>query len=429
MKTTAREALSFVKENDVTFVKLSFCDLMGRHKNLSILSEWLPEAFAHGVEFDASGVCGFGGERRLFLRPDAVTLSVLPWRPQQGRVARLFCDVLTPDLAPFACDSRRVLKDTVEELRGFGVSAGIAGSCEFYLFERDEHAAPTLAPNDFAGYCDAAPLDRAENVRRDVCLALREMDVLPRNSHHARGPGQNAVEFTAHEPLLAADGMVDFRSTVRSIAALNGLYASFMPSPLAGKPGSGYTVALVLSREGENITGTARPGGQDTASAFLAGVLQYAPDMALFTNPLTNSYTRLEAVESPGFAAWGDCARAALQAGGEGPMASVRLRTPDPAANPYLLFALLLKAGMAGIREALALPPRAESDAAARAFCRLPQNLGEAIERAQESGFLRQALPGCLLERFLSFKRTEWEQYLAAQDRAGWEHKTYFLQT
>lgn len=134
-------------------------------------------------------------------------------------------------------------------------------------------------------------------------------------------------------------------------------------------------------------------------------------------------------MESPGFAAWGDCARAALQAGGEGPMASVRLRTPDPAANPYLLFALLLKAGMAGIREALALPPRAESDAAARAFCRLPQNLGEAIERAQESGFLRQALPGCLLERFLSFKRTEWEQYLAAQDRAGWEHKTYFLQT
>ncbi|MDD3412063.1 MAG: glutamine synthetase family protein, partial [Eubacteriales bacterium] len=251
----AREVLDFIEENDVRFVRLAFLDLFGQLKNIAVQPDQLERAFETGVPFDASAVDGFECARGsdLLLRPDPETLCILPWRPQAGRVCRLLCDILTPEGAPFGADPRGILRGATQAAADAGLMVRIGSECEFYLLETDEQGRVTDRPQDEAGYMDVAPLDRGEDVRREICLSLAEMNIRPESSHHERGPGQNEIDFHRADPLTAADHLIAFYNAVRSIAARYGLRASFLPKPLAGEVGNALHVNMALYRENENL--------------------------------------------------------------------------------------------------------------------------------------------------------------------------------
>ena len=282
MDSTMQAVLQFVEENDVKFIRLAFCDVMGTLKNIAIMPSELPRAFETGVSFDASAMLGFApvDKSDLFLFPDAATLSVLPWRPQTGRVVRFFCSVRTADGSPYGADGRHILRRTLRRLADAGYECRVGAECEFYLFERDAEGRPTKRPQDNGGYFDVAPLDRGENVRREICLTLEEMNIRPESSHHEQGPGQNEVDFKHAAPLTAADDVITFKNVVKTVAARNGLYGSFSPKPLADKPGSGMHVNISLARGGRNIFAPGPDGAYSPAMrSFIAGVLARAGEI------------------------------------------------------------------------------------------------------------------------------------------------------
>jgi len=432
MDYTVQEVIRFAQENDVKFVKLSFCDIIGRQKNVSIMVSELPRAFEKGIAFDGSAVRGFSSvaDSDLVLVPDPSTLAILPWRPQQGRVARLYCHVEKSGGKKVENDPRRILSCAIERARRTGINVRMGAECEFYLFELDEKGRPTLTPQDDAGYCDTAPFDKAENVRREICLTLEEMGIMPESSHHEQGPGQNEVDFRCSDPMTAADSLFAFQSVVRMAAVSNGLYASFMPKPLKNSPGSGLHVNISVSVRGKNITHEVSENGTDPASRFLAGILRYIPEITLFLNPLTNSYRRMGVMEAPGHIAWGFCNRSALvripDAVDE--YARMEVRSPDPSANPYLAFALLLHAGVEGVEKELPLEKPSFEDLliGGHRTPELPTNLAQAIEAARSSDFLRKALPKSVIDSFIALKEAELEQYRIAPDPAAFEHERYF---
>ena len=368
MNSTMQAVLQFVQENDVKFIRLAFCDVLGQLKNISIMPEELPRAFESGISFDASSIAGFAPVNRsdLFLVPDAATLSVLPWRPQTGRVMRLFCDVKTADGAPYAADGRAVLRRVVQSIADAGMQCRVGAECEFYLFQRDAEGNPIKKPHDNGGYLDVAPLDKGENVRREICLTLEEMNIRPESSHHEQGPGQNEIDFKYAAPLTAADEVITFKNVVKTIAARSGLFGSFSPKPLADKSGSGMHVNLSLSRSGENLFART-PDGQDSPvmQAFIAGVLAHSAEVCAFTNPVPESYARLGCFEAPRYVAWSHQNRSQLiriPASSSAEYARIEVRTPDVACNPYHAFALLLAAGFEGVQRHLALPAETPYD-------------------------------------------------------------------
>ncbi|MGI6152027.1 MAG: glutamine synthetase family protein [Christensenellales bacterium] len=432
MDYTVQEVIRFAQENDVKFVKLAFCDLMGRQKNVSIMVSELPRAFKKGISFDGSAVRGFSGvaDSDLLLKPDPATLAILPWRPQQGRVARLYCRVEKSGGRKLESDPRRILASAVERARRAGLSVRMAGECEFYLFELDERGRPTLIPQDDAGYCDTAPFDKAENVRREICLTLEEMGIQPECSHHERGPGQNEVDFRPSDPMSAADALFAFKSVVRMAAASNGLYASFMPKPLKNQPGSGLHVNISIGTRGQNITDRIAEKGEDPASRFLAGILKYARHMSLFLNPLTNSYRRLGVMEAPGTISWGYGNRSAMVRipDAAGDYARMEVRSPDPAINPYIAFALLIHAGLEGIDKELSLMPPCDVDLSRPGHGMKPlcASLGEALNEAQQSEFLKSVLPQSVIDCYIALKEAEYEQYKAAPNPEAFDYNLYF---
>ena len=234
MKYTPEEVLLYLKEEDVKFVRMSFCDPFGRQKNVAVMADELPRAFEYGIGIDASAIEGFNGEVRsdLFLRPDPSTLVELPWRPQHGRVCLMFCNILRPDGSPFESDTRRILAQAVQRAEKMGFSFAFGTEMEFYLFKTDEEGKQTMEPLDRAGYMDIAPDDRGENVRREICLTLEQMGIRPESSHHEEGPGQNEIDFRYAEALTAADNVMTFQTVVRTVARRNGLFADFSPKPL-----------------------------------------------------------------------------------------------------------------------------------------------------------------------------------------------------
>ena len=374
-------------------------------------------------------------ESDLLLFPDAATLAILPWRPQQGRVIRFFCDIRYPDGSPFEGDCRHILRQANQKVLDAGMVCKIGPECEFYLFEADDRGNPTKIPQDHGSYFDVAPLDRGENVRREICLSLEEMGVQPEASHHEQGPGQNEVDFKHSDAVSAADNLVTFRSVVKAIAALNGLYASFLPKPLAGQSGNGLHINLSLSRGGLNIFKTDHTGHSQEAESFIAGVLHRAREMTLVLNPLPNSYQRFGSFEAPRFVTWSHQNRSQLiripAASGE--YSRMELRSPDPSCNPYYAFALLLQAGMEGIEQGRKLCAPCNVDlygAGAKALNdleRLPASLGEALELAKSSEFLKRALPGRTLSSFLALKQKQWEEYERASDKDALERAVYFV--
>ncbi|MBQ6522571.1 MAG: glutamine synthetase, partial [Atopobiaceae bacterium] len=333
MVFTADEVAEYVDETDVKFIRLAFSDVFGTQKNIAIMPGELERAFSDGIAIDASSIAGFGGEVRsdLLLRPDPSTLVALPWRPQNGRVVRMFCDIVRPDGTPFESDTRRVLKQAVAAADAAGVRFSIGSEIEFYLFKLDEDGEPTKVPYDTAGYMDIAPEDKGENVRREVCLTLEQMGIVPESSHHEGGPGQNEIVFRYADPLAAADNALTFKAVVRTIAARNGLHADFSPRPLADAPGSGMHVNISAD------DGT----GHDLRPALVAGLLARIAEMTLFMNPIANSYERFGRDRAPRAIGWSPENRSQLIRipAASGSYRRVELRSPDPAANPYLAFA------------------------------------------------------------------------------------------
>ena len=400
MKYTVDEVMQYVREEDVKFIRLAFCDVFGRQKNIAIMPGELQRAFEKGIAFDASAIAGFGGEVRsdLFLHPDPSTLARLPWRPENGRVVRMFCDVSWPDGSAFEGDTRRLLKIADGDARKAGFSFFFGAEMEFYLFQLDANGKPTRLPYDEAGYMDIAPDDKGENVRREICLTLEQMGIRPESSHHEEGPGQNEIDFRFSDPLSAADNAVTFRAVVKTIAARSGLAADFSPKPLRDQPGSGMHVNL-----------SAQEAGQRSLIPYLvSGILDKIYESTVFLNPTPDSYARLGGGKAPGYITWSEENRSQLIRipAAEGEYRRVELRSPDPSANPYLAFALLLRAGLHGIENHLALPESADlnlytapGEALGR-YRRLPASLEEARRAALDSAFIRGQLPASVISAY-----------------------------
>ncbi len=398
MKYSKQEVLQYVTEEDVKFIRLAFCDVFGKQKNISIMPEELSRAFEDGIAIDASAITGFGDETHsdLLLHPDADTLMPLPWRPEHGRVVRMFCNITYPDGRTFECDTRSILKEAIQEAEKAGIHFYFGAEQEFYLFTIDENGEPTKNPYDNAGYMDIAPDDKGENIRREICLTLEQMGIYPERSHHEEGPGQNEIDFRYSDPLTVADNAMTFQTVVKIVAGRNGLVADFSPKPLADKPGNGFHI---------NISALANDNS-DKLHQIIAGILAKITDMTLFLNPLDSSYQRFGNDKAPQYISWSSENRSQLIRipAAVGKYRRAELRSPDPAANTYLAFALMIYAGLYGIQNQLPLADptdinlyKADADVLAK-FKRLPTTLKDACVAALNSEFIKQHVPDEILD-------------------------------
>ncbi len=404
MKYTQEEVMQYVEEEDVKFIRMAFCDIHGRARNVAVMADELPRAFTHGVAFDASAIPGFDGEVRsdLLLHPEPSTLTELPWRPHTGRVAHMFCDITHPDGTPYAADSRRILRDAAEYAERLGYAFSFGSEMEFYLFKLDERGNPTKEPYDRAGYMDVAPEDKGENVRREICLTLEQMGIRPESSHHESGPGQNEIDFRYSEPLTAADHAILLRSVVKTIAAQSGLLADFSPRPLPEHDGSGMHINISAKKD----------GGELPPTALIPGLMERAAEMTVFLNPCENSYERLGRDKAPAYVTWSEQNRSQLirVPAATGEFRRVELRSPDSMANPYLAYALLIYACLDGIQRRLPLPPSADFNtflaeaSLLEGYRKLPASLAEAIRLAESSEFIREKLPAAVIDVYCGRK-------------------------
>ena len=387
------DVLEFVEDENVKFIRLAYFDVFGVQKNIAIMPDELRRAFTEGISIDASSVAGFGAEVHsdLFLRPDPTTLSIVPWRPIDGRVAKMFCDIEYPDGSTFQRDSRWLLKQAVRMAEDKGFIINIGTEVEFYIFKLDEKGEPTKIPQDNAGYMDIAPEDHGENIRREISFALVDMGIRPEASHHEMGPGQNEVDFRYAEPLEAADNASAFKWVVKSIANSDGVWADFSPKPLTNEPGNGMHINIsVRSKDGKDYTDN-----------FMAGILDHIREITLFLNPKRESYERLGDMKAPKYVSWSAENRSQLIRipATRSDQKRIELRSPDPTANPYLAFMLLIYAGIDGIERKLEpMEPldvnlfKADTSITDK-LKRLPQSLDEAIAYARDSEFVRTLIP------------------------------------
>ena len=398
MKYSKEEVMQYVQEEDVKFIRLAFCDVFGKQKNISIMPEELPRAFEYGIAFDASAIAGFGDETRcdLLLHPDPETLMLLPWRPEHGKVVRMFTSISYPDGTPFECDTRSLLKKAVEDAQKAGYAFAFGAEQEFYLFELDEKNKPTKIPYDEAGYMDLAPEDRGENIRREICLTLEQMGIRPESSHHEEGPGQNEIDFRYSDPLTAADNTMTFQTVVKTVARRNGVFVDFSPKPLEDKPGNGF-----------HINVSVKPGDiTENLRHMVAGVLDKVVEMTAFLNPTEDSYKRFGIDKAPGYVSWSSENRSQLVRipAAIGEYRRAELRSPDPTANPYLAFTLMIYAALYGLENKLDLPEaaninlyKADAETLAR-FKKLPDSLSDACKEAAASEFIKEHIPAAILE-------------------------------
>ncbi len=436
MKYTEREVLQFVEENDVKFVKLMFCDIFGALKSISIVSSELGNVFRKGLIFDASKLIGFMNvsSTDLLLFPDPNTLALLPWRPQQGRVVRFFCTVKYPDGTVFEGDGRSFLKNAIDYAKGKGYNFQIGTSCEFYVFEKSQDERPTKIPHDYAGYCDAAPVDKGENLRRDICLTLEQMDIFPESSRHENGPGQNEIDFQYSNALKAADNLVTFKNVVKSVADRNGLYATFMPKPLYDRPGSGLHITLFCMKGTENIFAPRCGELSKEASSMTAGILNRIKDITLLLNSTASSYSRLGNLLAPKYVSWShenyaQLLRVPVSGQEEN---GIILRSPDNTCNPYFALGILIYACIEGAVKGAELcePVNFSTTGASREVLskleKLPESLDEAVKAANDSEFLHEHMPENLLSHILAVKAAEAKEYNSCEDKDAFETVRYF---
>lgn len=387
------DVLEYIEQEDVKFIRLAFCDIKGNLKNISIMPDEVKRAFTSGISFDASAIKGFETEEKsdLFLFPVPSTLMLLPWRPSQGRVVRMFCNIKYPDGTPFNSDCRYILENAVNFAKDKGFSIYFGTEFEFYLFKSDENGNPTNIPFDNAGYFDVAPEDKGENVRREICLTLLEMGMKPECSHHEEGPGQNEIDFKYSDAISAADNAINFITVVKAAALSNGLYADFSPKPIKDCSGNGLHVNMSIKSD----------DGKDYTNNFIAGIIAHIKEMTAFLNPTENSYKRLGEKKAPKYITWSKENRSQLIRipAATGEYKRIELRSPDPLANPYITFALLIYAGLDGILNDLKLQDATDINlftaekSVTENLDKLPNNLSEAVKIAQNSDFVKKYLP------------------------------------
>lgn len=389
---SCEDVLTYVEEENVRFIRLAFVDLDGTQKNIAIMPNELRRAFQEGFPFDGANINGFTRYKKsnLYLHPDPSTLSILPWRPSDGRVVRMFCNVTYPDGTPFEADGRSILQRAMKYSIERGISCAFGNDSEFYLFKTDDDGNPTREPFDHAGYLDIAPEDKGENVRREICFTLYDMGILPESSHHESGPGQHEVDFKYSDPLTAAENAVTLKSVVRTIAMREGLYADFSPKPLENESGNGNHINISVKSA----------DGRDYLMPFMAGVINHIEEITAFLNPTEESYKRFGEKKAPIYITWSPENRRQLIMVPETTPERryMKLRSPDSEMNPYIAYATLIYAGMDGIEnnmdpgeptnmDLLAADSRLEHN-----FKKLPLTLKDAVYRAKNSEFLKKYL-------------------------------------
>ena len=439
MKYTKQEIMNMIEEEDVEFIRLQFTDIFGTLKNIAITSSQLEKALDNKCMFDGSSVEGFVRieESDMYLYPDYDTFEIFPWRPQQGKVARLICDVYTPDGKPFEGDPRWILKKTIKEANDLGYRFDVGPECEFFLFHTDDNGLPTTLSHEKAGYFDLGPNDLGENIRRDMVLTLEDMGFEIEASHHEVAPAQHEIDFKYDEALKTADNIQTFKMTVKTIAKRHGLYATFMPKPKFGISGSGMHINMSLAtEEGKNIFAdeNGKIGLSDDAYHFIAGIMKHARGMSAITNPLVNSYKRLvPGYEAPVYIAWSAKNRSPLIRipASRGNGTRVELRNPDPTANPYLVLALCLAAGLDGIKNKVEVPESVDcniyemtpGERRAAGIENMPADLKEAVDCLVADEFLCSVLGEHITTKYVEAKMKEWENYTTRVSQ--WEIDEY----
>ena len=432
------DIIRMVREDDVEFVRMQFTDIFGQLKNVAITASQIEKAVSNQIMIDGSSIEGFVRiqESDQYLWPDLDSYTVLPWRPQQGKVARLICDVHNPDGTPFVGDPRGTLKRVLAKAADMGYSFNVGPECEFFLFQTDEQGKPTTETSDEAGYFDLGPLDHGESTRREICMTLEMMGFEIEASHHEVAAGQHEVDFKYTDALRAADNIMTFKLAVKTLAQKNGLHATFMPKPVFGINGSGMHTNMSLFKDGKNVFADASDpkGLSKEAYAFIAGLLAHVRAMTAITNPLVNSYKRLvPGYEAPCYLAWSASNRSALIRipAARGQATRVELRCPDPSCNPYLALAACLAAGLDGIEKGLTPPTEitenifAMDDAtrAQKGIASLPGSLDEAVDTMLADPLIADTLGEHIITQYTAGKRKEWDAYRTHVSR--WEINQY----
>lgn len=433
---TKEEIIQIVEDEDVEFIRLQFTDMFGMFKNIAITSNQLEAALDNRLMFDGSSVEGFVGieESDMYLHPDLDTFEVFPWRPQQGKVARLICDVYLPDGNPFIADPRFILKKAITRAKEMGFFLEVGPECEFFLFDMDENGNPTTTTSEKAGYFDVGPLDMAENVRRDIVLNLEDMGYVIDASHHETAPAQHEIDFKYTDAVSAADEIMTLKMAVKVIARRHGFHATFMPKPKAKDSGSGMHIGMILrDGEGRNVFEAQGEKLSELANYFIAGLLKYIGELSLLTNPIVNSYKRLvPGFDAPVYISWSlSSNRSSLirVPSIRGEHTKIELRSPDSAANPYFAIAACLWAGLRGIEEKLLPPEPVNKNMFVLAneerenIESLPRTLGQSIHLFEKSVFAREILGEYAYQRYLNAKKREWEEYLEIV--SDWEIAQY----
>jgi glutamine synthetase len=434
------DIIRIVREEEVQFIRLQFTDIFGMLKNVAISPSQLEKALDNQCMFDGSSIDGFAriNESDMYLYPDYNSFVIFPWRPQSGKVARMICDIYTPDGKPFDGDPRLALKRALAKAKEMGYSFNVGPELEFFLFQNDELGKPTTIAHDEGGYFDLEPVGQGEDIRREISFALEAMGFEIEASHHEVAPAQHEIDFRFGDALSIADDIMTFKLTVKTIAKRYGMHASFMPKPVFGINGSGMHTNMSLMKDGKNAFYDEKNvlGLSETAMQFIAGILKNIKSITAVTNPLVNSYKRLvPGYEAPCYLSWSAANRSALIRipASRGMGTRVELRSPDPAANPYLALALCLSAGLDGITNKL-VPPEPilssiyEMSAQERDDAEiesLPGSLEEALIEFKNNPMSAKVLGEHIFERYVEAKTLEWDEYRTRVTQ--WELDTYLL--
>ncbi len=437
---TKEDIIRMVEEQDVEFIRMQFTDIFGQLKNVAITKSQIQKAVNNQIMIDGSSIEGFVRihESDQYLYPDLDSFTVLPWRPQYGKVARLICDVYNPDGTPFVGDPRGVLKKVLKKAADMGYSFNVGPECEFFLFETDDEGRPTTKTGDEAGYFDLGPLDHGEGTRREICLNLEAMGFEIEASHHEVAAGQHEIDFKYDEALRAADKIMTFKLAVKTVAQKNGLHATFMPKPIFGINGSGMHTNMSLFKDGKNVFFDPNDpkGLSKECYSFIAGLLAHVKGMAAITNPLVNSYKRLvPGYEAPCYLAWSASNRSALIRipAARGQSTRVELRCPDPSCNPYLELACCLAAGLDGIEKGLTPPAEITENIfamdkktrRAHGIHSLPGSLEQAIDELEADELICATLGEHVLSQYVEGKKKEWDAYRTYV--SDWEIQKYIV--
>lgn len=432
------DIIRMVEEEDVEFIRLQFTDMFGTLKNVAITSSQLEKALNNECMFDGSSIEGFVRieESDMYLHPDLDTFTIFPWRPQQGKVARIICDVYGTDQKPFEGDPRYILKKVIKEAADMGYQFDVGPECEFFLFHQDDEGQPTTISHERAGYFDLGPVDLGENARRDMVLTLEDMGFEIEASHHEAAPAQHEIDFRYDEALKTADNIMTFKLAVKTIAKRHGLFASFMPKPRYGINGSGMHINMSLFKDEKNIFADESDelGLSQEAYYFIGGIIKHMKGMSVITNPLVNSYKRLvPGYEAPIYIAWSATNRSPLIRipASRGAGTRVELRCPDPAANPYLALAVCLAAGLDGIRNQITPPESVTENVFEMRLSKknqlgiesLPADLGEAIHEFEADTYIQEVLGTHITEKYMEAKKAEWADYRSQVTQ--WEIENY----